>query len=354
MLFAFHSARPSVVIEMQPRSTLFRTTHGAIATALVVFETGRRFLSARIGLIAAVVATLQPYLVWHDLHGNREILDQLIGATMFGLTLLAAERRSAGVAVLLGLVSGVAILSNARLTALPIVLALFLLWRGAGWAAAVAVPALAVVALAPWMIRNKVDVGCWAITTDSRALWKANNLNTYRVLAHGGWIDQVPDIPQRRHLHVATRWRTPEEAHGIWTSNGRIIAVPECYQQGHYEHLVFRFWRHHPTEKAKLAAQATWMMWSPRVGITGAQESGVDSIRTWVEPLYMVPLYILAIAGLFFVPPAFRALAIMFALYETAAAWVFAGTTRYRVPWDFVLALLAAAAIDRIWRRLRT
>jgi 4-amino-4-deoxy-L-arabinose transferase-like glycosyltransferase len=327
----------------------------AVCTSLIVFETGRRFLSARIGVLGACLATLQPYLVWHDLHGNREILDQLLGAAMFGLTLLAAEKRSLRVALLLGFVSGVAILSNARLTALPIVLALFLLWRGRGWAAAVAVPALAVVALAPWVIRNKVDVGCWAITTDARALWKANNVNTYDVLSHGGWIDQVPDIPQRRHLHVADRWRTPEEAHGIWTSppRHRIIDVPECFQQGHYEHLVFQFWKHHPTEKAKLAAQATWMLWSPKVGITGAQESGVDSVRKWVEPLYMIPLYILAIAGLFFVPPAFRALAIVFALYETAAAWVFAGTTRYRVSWDFVLALLAAAAIDRIVRRVR-
>ncbi len=57
--------------------------------------------------------------------------------------------------------------------------------------------------------------------------------------------------------------------------------------------------------------------------------------------------------GLFFVPTAVRALALSFVVYETAAAWVFAGTTRYRVPWDFVLALLAAAALDRIWKRLR-
>jgi len=159
----------------------------------------------------------------------------------------------------------------------------------------------------------------------------------------------VPDIPQRIG-GVPDRWHTPEEAYGIWTSppKHRIIDVPECYQQSFYERLVFRFWEHHPGAKAKLMAQATWMMWSPGVGITGAQESGVDSVRKWVEPLYMVPLYILAIAGLCFVPLGFRVLAIIFALYETAAAWVFAGTTRYRVPWDFVLALLAAAAIDRI------
>ena len=70
--------------------------------------------------------------------------------------------------------------------------------------------------------------------------------------------------------------------------------------------------------------------------------------RSLVEPVWMIPLYLLALAGLFFVPPAFRALALIFLGYETLAAWVFAGTTRYRVPWDFVLALLAAAAIERL------
>src|SRR5262249_62159501 len=81
----------------------------AVCTSLVVFETGRRFLSARIGVIAACLATLQPYLVWHDLHGNREILDQLVGAALFGLTLLAAERHSLRLAAVVGLVAGVAI-----------------------------------------------------------------------------------------------------------------------------------------------------------------------------------------------------------------------------------------------------
>jgi 4-amino-4-deoxy-L-arabinose transferase-like glycosyltransferase len=325
----------------------------AVATSVCVLEIGRRFLSLRIGVLGAVIATLQPYLVWHDLHGNREILDQLLGAAMFGLTLLAAARRTWWPVVALGAVSGVAILSNSRLALLPIVLALFLLWQGVGWAATVAVPVVAALALAPWVIRNKVEVGCFAITTDARALWKANNLNTYKTLANGGWIDQVPDIPQRMGARVPDRWQTPEGAAAIYRVHGRMIDVPECYQESHYEHLVFQFWEHHPGAKVKLAVQATGMMWNPRVGIEGAQESGVDNLRHWVEPLYTVPLFLLAIAGLFFVPSAFRALALIFAGYETAAAWVFAGTTRYRVPWDFVLALLAAAALDRAWRRIR-
>jgi 4-amino-4-deoxy-L-arabinose transferase-like glycosyltransferase len=330
----------------------------AVATSVLVFETGRRYLSLRAGLLAAVIATLQPYLVWHDIHGNREILDQLLGAAVFLLTLLAAERRTLGLGVWLGLVSGLAILSNARLVVLPLLLGAFLLWRGVRWAAVLAVPLLAAVALAPWVVRNKLDVGCFAITTDARGLWKANNVNTYSTLAHGLWIDQVVenghDIPQREQKPIPDRWQTPEWAGDVFKATGKVIAVPECPQTAEYEHLVFQFWEHHPGEKAKLMVQATGMLWSPRVGIEGAQESGVDSLRKWVEPLYMVPLYLLAIAGLFVVTPPFRVLALGFALYETAAAWVFAGTTRYRVPWDFVLALLAAAALERLWQRVRT
>ena len=40
-----------------------------------------------------------------------------------------------------------------------------------------------------------------------------------------------------------------------------------------------------------------------------------------------------------------------FTAYETLAAMLFAGATRYRVPWDFVLALLAGAAVDRLLAR---
>src|SRR3954454_9774871 len=44
---------------------------GAVAPALLVYEIGRRFVSPRAGLMGAVIATLQPYLIWHDVHGNR-------------------------------------------------------------------------------------------------------------------------------------------------------------------------------------------------------------------------------------------------------------------------------------------
>jgi hypothetical protein len=67
----------------------------------------------------------------------------------------------------------------------------------------------------------------------------------------------------------------------------------------------------------------------------------------------MVVLYVLALAGLFVVPRAFAVLAGLLLAYQTAAALVFVGATRYRVAWDFLLAVLAAAAIERALTRVR-
>jgi Dolichyl-phosphate-mannose-protein mannosyltransferase len=54
----------------------------AVATAWLVYAIGTRFVSPRAGLAAALIATLNPYLVWHDVHVNREILDGLIAAAL--------------------------------------------------------------------------------------------------------------------------------------------------------------------------------------------------------------------------------------------------------------------------------
>lgn len=317
----------------------------AVGTALLVYEIGRRYISPRAGLVAALVATLHPYLVWHDLHVNREILDQPLGAAMFLLALLVVSRPSLRLAGALGLVSGVAILSNSRLLLLPLAFAAYLLWRRptASRMVVLLVPAVAALALTPWVVRNKVEVGCWTITTDARALWKANNLNTYALLERGIWIDAIPELPNTP--------LTPTQARDIYTSSGRRLDVHECAQQSLYQHRVFQFWEHHPGAKAKLMAQATRLLWSPSVtaDADGTSSGGVlYSLRHLAEPAYVIPLYILALLGLFVVPAPFRVLVLLFLGYETLAAWVFAGTTRYRVPWDFVLALLAAAALEKL------
>jgi 4-amino-4-deoxy-L-arabinose transferase-like glycosyltransferase len=324
----------------------------AVGTALLVYEIGRRVISSWAGVVAAALATIHPYLVWHDVHLNREILDQFLAAAIVLLTLIAAKQPTIRICALLGIAFGLAILGNVRLAALPLVVALFVLWQ-AGWnrpallGVAVSLVVGAVV-VAPWVVRNRVSVGCFAVTTDARALWKANNVNTYSTLTHGGWIDDVPPYPGAPP--------TPQDAYDRYLATGKYTPVNECAQMNFFSHKVHAFWLHHPGEKAKLALLAGQMEWQPSVVETsGRSEKGtfVDSLRTTSEPLFVVPLYLLAIAGLFFVPRAFAVLAVLLAAYQTAVAMIFVGVTRYRVPWDFLLCVLASAALTELVRRLR-
>ena len=320
----------------------------AAATALVVLWTGRRFLSARAGLVAALVSTLHPYLVWHDVHVNREILDQLLGAAIFALTLALAEKGSPWLAAGLGVVLGLALLGNSRLTALPVFLAVYLVWNRVGGTAVLIVLVLCAATVAPWVVRNKVVLGCYALTTDSRALWKANNVNTYSTLAHGGWIDDVPPLPGGPP--------SPEDTAAQFAATGRYPPIDECAQLRLYEHATIQFWRHHPGEKAKLMQQAVRMLWDPRPTTTetGPSSGGKSHLRTVAETVWAVPVFTLALLGVALgfrsatVPRRFLWLALLFLVYETLAAMLFAGATRYRISFDFVLALLAGLAVDRL------
>jgi 4-amino-4-deoxy-L-arabinose transferase-like glycosyltransferase len=320
----------------------------AAVTALLVYAIGRRVLP-RYAALAAIVATLNPYLIWHDVHVNREILDQAVLAGLVLAAIVAVARRSIPYFVLTGALCGVAILGNSRLSALPVLIAIYAAWRlpAQRALAVVAILVAAGVVVSPWVIRNKVSVGCFAVTTDGRALWKANNANTYRVLAHGGWID---DVPQNGFPP------TPQDAYEHWLQTGQIEPVDECRQMTDFEHKTFVFWREHPGEKGKLMAQATWLLWDPRSHETqGRSGKGTwrDTARRVVEPLYMVPIYLLALAGLFLARRWFMALAVLLLAYNTAAAMAFAGTTRYRVPFDFLLVLLAVHTLDALDGRFR-
>jgi hypothetical protein len=317
----------------------------ATATAFLVYAIGARVISRRAGTFAAVVSTLNPYLVWHDVHVNREILDQLVGAAFVLCALIAADRRSLPWATAAGVYGGLAVLGNVRLALLPVVVALYLLYRN-GWSwAPLAVLAAAAVIVAPWVVRNRVQVGCFTLTTDARALWKANNLQTYDLLASGKWIDDVRDPPGHPYPN-------PEEARDIYRQSGTKKHVPECRNQDYYQHRAWRFVRDHPGAKAKLAGQAVRMEWDPRT-TASATESGQGAIRDLAQPLYTSFLFALGLMGIAVAPRRFVVLALAVLAYQTLAAMVFVGATRYRVASDFLIALLAAAAVEWGLARVR-
>jgi hypothetical protein len=320
----------------------------ALATAILVYELGRRFVSAPVGLVAALMVALEPYLVWHDVHMNREVLDGLLAASVAFATLALAARPSPILGIAAGVVAGVAVLGNVRLAALPLALACFVVVcaRRAAFVPALAFVVAAAVVVTPWVVRNRVSVGCLALTTDARALWKANNPATLSTLRAGGWIDQVPPIPGAPP--------TPQDVGELYRETGRIVRVDECAQMRFYRRRAVDFIVDHPGEKTKLAALATRMLWQPAVTRTEdrpAQGGFVDTARTWVQGPYVTVLYALAVIGLAALPRRVLALGLLLLAYATVSAMVFAGETRYRVPWDFLIALSAAAAAVRIASR---
>jgi 4-amino-4-deoxy-L-arabinose transferase-like glycosyltransferase len=324
----------------------------AVATTLVVWQVGRRWLSPGVGLLAGLAVALHPYLVWHDVHMNREILDHLLAAVAVYLTLHAAESFGWRRAVPLGAVIGLGILGNVRLEALPLLVGAYLLWRTRvsrrTLLATGALLAGTAIVVMPWVVRNAADVGCWAVTTDARALWKANNVNTYDTLKHGGWIDHVP---QPKSFPP-----TPEDVFDHWRRTGVVLPYDECAQMTEFQHKVISFWIHHPGDKARLVPLDAQWLWQPSVvetrGRPGAG-SWLDTVRSTAEPAYMIPLYVLGVIGLFFVPRFLATLTLLLLGYQTIVAMLFVGETRYRVPWDFLIALLAGAALVELGGRRR-
>jgi hypothetical protein len=97
------------------------------------------------------------------------------------------------------------------------------------------------------------------------------------------------------------------------------------------------------------------MEWDPRT-TASATDSGHGVIRSLAQPLYTSLLYALGLIGIFVAVRPFVGLALAVLAYQTLAAMVFVGATRYRVATDFLIALFAAAALEWAlmrWRRGR-
>ena len=326
----------------------------AVATAWLVYEIGRRVLGRGAGLVAAAIATLNPYLVWHDVHVNREILDQLVAAALVLLTLRLVDRPSRRLAVLLGIVSGISMLGNTRLVFLPVLCAAYVAWRLPRARATALVAALvlagAAVAVAPWLVRNRVSVGCWALTTDGRAMWKANNARTYGLPAVGAMDRRrrpEPAAPAGAgpphtgggEFHLAAHERREEPSARrvpadelLHRSRAPVLAAPSR-RQGEARGALREAALAADTSSRRPAAAAPDRSSTSGAGSSSPRTCGrsTRSRRSGSSS------------------PRARSSSSRCSLlaYQTAAALAFVGATRYRIAWDFLLALLAAAALER-------
>jgi 4-amino-4-deoxy-L-arabinose transferase-like glycosyltransferase len=303
------------------------TAFGA-GTIVTVGLLGRRVAGARAGLMAAGLAAVYPTLIAAD---GALMSESLLGLFV-ALTLLAAyrlvEAPTAGRAATLGAVAGLAALTRGEaLLLLPLVL-LSVVFRPAGWRAALVAVLAFLVVLTPWTVRNWIvfDRPVLIATNSGTAVAGANCDTTYYGDKLGGWwppcIREHPGTNEAEHHAMALR-------DGVRYAGDHLGRLPVV--------LAARLGR-------------VWSLYDPYLIPEGrsprVQKLGVLMFFA-LAPLALAGTLILSRRGV-----GVWILLVPFVVVSVTALATY-GNVRFREPAELSLVVLAAVAIDQFFRRRR-
>jgi 4-amino-4-deoxy-L-arabinose transferase-like glycosyltransferase len=318
-------------------SVLTQRIVGCVVGALVIVVLGylgRQVAGERVGYVTAVLAALTPDLIGADASLMAETLYGLFVALALLLAVRAGRRLTPKVALLLGIVLGLAALTRGEglflvpLLALP--LAVTTLTRQRLACTALVLAGVAVVVL-PWTARNWTTFGQPVLisTNDSTVLAGANCASTYARPQIGYWDLNC----------IAARNLKLNEAQqaDVWRKQGSE------YAKAHRGRLI--------TVVAPVRILRTWDLWEPwkQVGFAEGRDRHLQQVGTvvfFVEALA-------AIAGLVFLRRRRLSTAILLApvLVVTVTSAIGFGMPRFRHAGELAVIVLAAVAVDRLLGR---
>lgn len=347
---------------------------GALGVVAVGYL-GRRLGGDKVGLLAAVIAAIYPNLWIND----GLILSESLVTLTVALVLIAAYRwrdePTVARAAVLGAAIGLAGLNRSEMLSLCIfmVLPLFLLTRSISFKRQVQLGvvcgAVAFAIVAPWVIRNTVEFRDPATmaTGSGRVLAYANCDATYHGQFLGYWHDSctLTEFPGDRELRAARDAAAadpldPEAQQAYDDAIAHYVdTVDESVIDTAHREKARGYIEDHWTELPPVVAARIGRMWDvyrPMQGIdfnVFFERRGLWPSRAALAMYYV--LLPLAIYGLVLmrrrkqtiVP--FVGLA---AMITFTAASTF-GITRYRVPLEVGIVVLAALALDQLWARVR-
>jgi 4-amino-4-deoxy-L-arabinose transferase-like glycosyltransferase len=294
---------------------------GTIATLGIL---GRRLAGRRVGLLAAALAAVYPMLIAAD---GALMSESLLGV-LVALLLLAAYRLvevpAVGRALTLGALAGLAALTRGEaLFLLPLVLIPVLRRPGGPRAAAVAIVAMAVV-LTPWTVRSWIvfDQPVLIATNSGSAIAGANCDATYHGRELGFWrLGCVKDHPGNEAERLAAA-----RADGLRYARAHLDRLP----------IVLG---------ARLAR--VWGLYRPFQTYEGRSE-GIHKLGAVVF-LCLVPLAVVGARLLRRRGVGIWILLMPFVVVSVTALVTY-GNVRFRESAELPLVVLAAVAIDQIWR----
>jgi 4-amino-4-deoxy-L-arabinose transferase-like glycosyltransferase len=317
-------------------------TVGTIAAWLVVLYPGHIYLSGVFyaDCIAVALATGWLLLTYRTMAARRPTVTALAAGVLFGL--LALTRPT-------------------FLATAPLAVGFFFLLPGARFARALRTAAAFTVAcvltIAPWTIANYRAYGHIVVVSGGfwDTLWKGNN-----ELADGGpddrllswdsqiWKDRAAELPDAERERLVAKYdalhrRVLELRYHY---HDRMLAVDAVLKP-----VILDIIANDPQRFAKLFARKIATLFDAFTA-TGASNIHTNSPATVIVALYFYPLLALAGIGILLSASHWRRYAPLVLL---VAAWavihgVLTACTRFRLPIDPILFLLAATALARLSR----
>jgi 4-amino-4-deoxy-L-arabinose transferase-like glycosyltransferase len=292
---------------------------------LVIYLTGKKLYSHAVGLVAAALVALDPFLTYFSGLVLSEALFALVLAAAM-LSLLHAQDGNVRWAAAAGALLGAAAMVRAStLLMIPPVAAAWMLLR---WKKprsiqqGAAVLLLAAAVMSPWAWRNYKLTGSPVFTTLSAgaSLYEA----TYPGADGGPAIDKI-------------KW--PEETE----------SMGEAEKDAYLRRRALEFIRQDPLRILSLAFVKLRRFWSIFPNFSEYRRPVVMA----VSALYMVPMLVCIAAGIIIRRKTLGAAAILLvpAIYFTGLHMVFVGSIRYRAPVMPLLAVFAGAAVVAFARR---
>jgi 4-amino-4-deoxy-L-arabinose transferase-like glycosyltransferase len=312
---------------------------GAAAVG-VIGLLGRRVGGAAVGLTAATIAAVYPNLFMNDGIVMAEALTALLVATALLLVYRLRDGWSPWVAAGLGLACGLAALTRAELVllvpfvAVPAVLG----WDRSRWKERLAplgiVVGVAVLTLAPWVIRNATtfDEPTTLGTGDGAVLLGANCDRTYSGRLLGVWsLECSTTVPETKDLSVQAKRQRDAAFDYVGDHLGRVPVVVAARVGRAFDVFL-------PFQTAEFGEAEG----RPR------EAAIVGLVMYWVA----VPLAIYGLVLLRRRRTAVWPLLVPFGIVVLVVTLGY-GITRFRVPAEPSLVVLASAALVVLWRRIR-
>ncbi|MGH3026525.1 MAG: glycosyltransferase family 39 protein, partial [Gaiellaceae bacterium] len=197
-----------------------------------------------------------------------------------------------------------------------------------------------VLPIAAWTARNYAAYGELILVNQAGGVnfWVANNETYFKY----GKDAVIPACGPRNEgrPHCKQVIRLEHELRAEHLSDAQYIIAEEAasWRAG------WRFVLESPLRTVRLSLRKLVELWSPRPDATTVVGSAIERAKIWVSVLSYFPTLLLALCGVILLRREARRLLPIYAyvLTFTAVYSVFLPTTRYRLPLDFFLAILAA------------